>query len=41
MSVGDPSKPVADPDWKDVKFLILEPFESNTVTVSFQTMLLG
>lgn len=36
MSVGDPPKPVADPEWKGVKFLTLEPFESNKFTVSFQ-----
>ncbi|XP_046642554.1 cryptochrome-1-like isoform X1 [Daphnia pulicaria] len=33
MSVGDPPKPVADPEWKGVKFLTLEPFESNRFTL--------
>lgn len=36
MSVGDPSKPVADADWKDIEFLTLEACENKHFTVSFQ-----
>lgn len=35
MSVGDPSKPVADPEWTGVKFASIEPFKNNRFTVSF------
>ncbi|KAI9563084.1 CRY-D [Daphnia sinensis] len=33
MSVGDPPKPVADPEWKDVKFVSIEPFKTNKFTL--------
>ena len=30
MSIGDPPKPVEDANWTDVKFLCIDPFETET-----------
>ena len=33
MSIGDPPRPVPNPDWDGIEFLILEPFAKGTLKV--------